>query len=91
MSEIVRPMERGQLTIPVAIRKQLGITSQTWLWVKLIGNNILIEPVEKATRSSLVKVLNKAAADRKIYWRRQDDLALKKIREKSMARLKEIV
>ena len=72
LNEIVRPMERGQITISVAIRKKLKITPQTWLWIKLIRNKILIEPVEKKSSPvSLSEYLLSSASDKQIYWKEE--------------------
>ncbi len=84
-------MERGQITIPVEIRKKLNITPKTWLWIKLIKNKILIEPVqEETTATSLQDFLLADASDNQIYWTKEDDEALKKIRKKSQKRLKDL-
>jgi len=91
-SEIVKPMERGQITIPINIRKKLNITPKTWLWVKLVQDRILIEPVlEKALPSSFSSYLNKSASDSKVYWTKQDSSALEKTRKKASQRLKRLV
>ena len=91
-SEIVKPMERGQITIPINIRKKLNITPKTWLWIKLVQDRILIEPVlEKTLPSSLSSYLNKSASDSKVYWTKQDSSVLEKVRKKSSQRLKRLV
>ncbi|MBU4210836.1 hypothetical protein KKC08_02340 [Patescibacteria group bacterium] len=88
--EIVKPMERGQVTIPVLIRKKLGITKKTWLWIRLMSDKtVLIEPVKKSViTTSFLKVLKQFVKDKKVYWRKEDDLGLKKIREKSVEDIK---
>lgn len=93
LKQIVRPMERGQITIPVAIRERLKITSKTWLWVKLIaGGKIVIEPVEKkATPDLLADYLKSFSSDTKIYWSKKDIENIKKIEKKSFKRLKKFV
>lgn len=91
INQIVKPMERGQITIPANIRKKLKITPQTWLWVKLIEEKILIEPVEKPVTSSIGDYIHKVASDRKVYWERQDELGLEKVRKKSLQRLQKFL
>ncbi|MBL7078140.1 hypothetical protein ISS42_00585 [Candidatus Shapirobacteria bacterium] len=89
---IVKPMERGQITIPIGIRKKLDITSNTWLWVKLVKNTIMIEPVESDSGSkSLSSFLLTFANDPKVYWKKSDALALEEVREKSKERLKRLI
>jgi AbrB family looped-hinge helix DNA binding protein len=44
MTKIVKPLPRGQITIPVEFRKKLGIGSDTILSISLKGNKIEIIP-----------------------------------------------
>lgn len=92
LNEIIKPMERGQITIPIKIRKKLNITPKTWLWVRLVQDKILIEPVlEKASLSSLSSYLNKSTSNPKVYWAKKDSSALEKVRKKSSQRMKRLV
>ena len=45
LTEIVRPLRRGQLTIPAEFRRRLGIGDDTLLQLTLHGNKIEITPV----------------------------------------------
>ncbi|HYU19350.1 MAG TPA: AbrB/MazE/SpoVT family DNA-binding domain-containing protein [Chloroflexota bacterium] len=40
--KVVRPLAKGQITIPVAIRRALGITESSLLEVSLRGDKIVI-------------------------------------------------
>lgn len=44
MTKIVKPLARGQITIPIEFRKKLGIGSKTILNLSLKGNKIEITP-----------------------------------------------
>ena len=44
-TEIVRPLRRGQLTIPAAFRRRLGISDYTLLQLTLYEDKIEIVPV----------------------------------------------
>ena len=44
MTKFVRPLSRGQITIPVGFRKKLGIDTNTILNLALRGNKIEITP-----------------------------------------------
>jgi len=44
MTKLVRPLSRGQITIPIEFRKKLGIDSNTILSLSLKGNKIEIVP-----------------------------------------------
>ena len=84
-------MERGQITIPAEIRKKLNITPETWLWVKLIKDKILIEPISKEKEEdSLQEFLLADVSDRQSYWTKEDDEALEKVRKNSQKRLKNL-
>lgn len=48
MTRLVRPLRGGQITIPAAFRKQLGITDETLLQVTLAGGELHIKPVRVA-------------------------------------------
>lgn len=90
IKQIVQPMARGQITIPIKIRKKLGIDEESWLWVKLIKNKIIIEPVEEKTGTSTQYFLKDSADDKSIYWTKSDTKSLKKVDQKSKKRLKEL-
>lgn len=45
ITKIVKPLSRGQITIPIEFRKKLGIGSNTILNLVLKGNKIEITPV----------------------------------------------
>ena len=44
MTKLVRPLSRGQITIPIEFRKKLGIDANTILSLALRGNKIEITP-----------------------------------------------
>ncbi|MDD5622539.1 MAG: AbrB/MazE/SpoVT family DNA-binding domain-containing protein [Actinomycetota bacterium] len=44
MTKIVKPLSRGQITIPIEFRRKLGIGSNTILNLSLRGNKIEITP-----------------------------------------------
>ena len=44
-TRIVRPLRSGQITIPAAFRRQLGITDETLLQVTLAEGELHIKPV----------------------------------------------
>lgn len=45
-AKVVRPLAKGQITIPIAIRRALGITESSLLEVRLEGNKIVISKLE---------------------------------------------
>lgn len=50
-TKIVRSLRGGQVTIPVAFRKELGIGDDTMLRMTLIGGELRIKPVQIAEPS----------------------------------------
>ena len=46
ISKVVRPLPKGQITIPIAIRRALGITDASLLEVRLQGDEIVISKLE---------------------------------------------
>lgn len=47
-TRLVRPLRGGQITIPAAFRRQLGITDETLLQVTLVEGELHIKPVQVA-------------------------------------------
>ena len=42
----VRVSSKGQITLPVAIRRQLGITSASRLQAEIVDNTIVLKPIK---------------------------------------------
>jgi len=83
-------LSRGQIVIPVEIRKKAGLVPRSLVKVKLtIENNIIIEPLEKK-KSSLAEFLEKMKNDKTIYWTKEDDKRRAKIKKLSIERLKKL-
>ena len=47
-TQLVRPLRNGQITIPVEFRRALHLTDQTMLQMTLVGEELLIRPVQMA-------------------------------------------
>ena len=45
--KVVKPLAKGQITIPVEFRKALGIDSDTLLDVSLVGDHLEIYPLRQ--------------------------------------------
>jgi AbrB family looped-hinge helix DNA binding protein len=45
LTKLVRPLPKGQITLPVEFRRRLGINSETILSLTLKGNTIEIVPL----------------------------------------------
>ena len=88
--DATKMLSRGQIVIPVEIRKKVGLVPRSLVKVKLtIENNIIIEPLEKK-KSSLAEFLEKMKNDKTIYWTKEDDKRRAKIKKLSIERLKKL-
>lgn len=87
---IVKPMTRGQITLPAPIREKLNITAETWLWVKMLEDDqVLLEPVEKTNMS--VKINNfliKSSHNTQALWLSDDQVYLDKLKIKAQEKMK---
>lgn len=46
MTQLVKPLRSGQITIPAAIREKLGMDSDTFLQIRLVEGELRIKPVK---------------------------------------------
>ncbi len=46
MTQLVRPSQRGQITIPVEFRKELDITEDTFLQVTIADGELRLRPID---------------------------------------------
>lgn len=53
LRKVVRPLPKGQITIPVAIRRALGITESSLLEIGLDGERIVFSKLDHIGDSSL--------------------------------------
>jgi len=89
--DIVRPMARGQVTLPIKIREQLNITPHTWLWVRVTDNKVVLEPVSPPqNQTNLAQTVQALAKLKKPLWHELDEKARQKTRQESIKRLKNI-
>jgi len=49
-ARVVQPLAKGQITIPVGIRRALGIDESTLLEIRLDGEQIVITKLPQSTR-----------------------------------------
>ncbi|MBW7960182.1 AbrB/MazE/SpoVT family DNA-binding domain-containing protein [Patescibacteria group bacterium] len=86
-----RVMSRGQLVIPIEIRKRAGLIGKSLVRILLTSDkNIVIEPM-KGKNYKLSSFLRDMSEDYKVYWSKEDDLKRKKIKALSTKRLKKLV
>ena len=58
-SEIVKPLPKGQITIPSAFRKQLGIDENSLLDISIKEGDIIVKPLRSIPTKYLRSYTNK--------------------------------
>lgn len=83
-------MTRGQITIPAEIRRRLDINEDSWLWVKLVKNKIIVELMDKQ-EETIEDYLAEAETDNNAYWfKDEEDEYLAKMDRKSKKKLEDM-
>jgi len=54
-SEIVKPLPKGQITIPATFRKQLGIDENTLLDISVKDGDLVVRPIKSIPAKYLRK------------------------------------
>lgn len=49
MMKYIKSFSQGQITIPKDFRDELGLENEFWMKLKIINQQIVLEPVEKKT------------------------------------------
>jgi AbrB family looped-hinge helix DNA binding protein len=55
LTKLVRPLPKGQITLPVEFRRRLGINSETILSLTLKGNTIEIVPLRPVPQQETLR------------------------------------
>ena len=63
--EVTVVSSRGQVVIPLAFRKRLGIRPGTKLMVLSDGHNLLLKPIERPTLNPFIRLIKKSSALKK--------------------------
>ena len=67
IKHVVKPMQRGQITIPQDIRDAMNITPNTYLWVKMQNNKrIIIQPVDDIDEGSGMNLKPNSELERRL-------------------------
>jgi len=89
--DMVKVMERGQVTIPLKLREFFNMQKGLRLWIRVDQDNkITLEPVQEDKKAKLKSFLEKAAKDTHAYWTKEDDKNLTMVRKKTMERVKSL-
>jgi len=89
--DMVKVMERGQVTIPLKLREFFNMQKGLRLWIRVDQDNkITLEPVQEDKKAKLKSFLEKATKDTYAYWNKEDDKNLTMVRKKTMERVKSL-
>lgn len=86
---LVSPQPRGQITLPVKLRKKYGIKPGVQVIVEDLGDKIALRPLTnplvimpKYSREEINDRLSKITKARKVLWTEEDDKQLAMLRKK---------
>lgn len=77
MTEVVKVTSKGQITLPVKIRKAIGLDKDSYLLVEQVGNYVLMKKAEVRMKE-IQKIFSKEAK-RKGITKKQLLKALRKV------------
>ncbi|OGG31593.1 hypothetical protein A3I51_02995 [Candidatus Gottesmanbacteria bacterium RIFCSPLOWO2_02_FULL_38_8] len=85
MTQLVKPLRSGQITIPASFREKLGIDSDTVLWINLVEGELRIKPVRITAKAGdtdwfkkLYKQFAKVRKEAKSYTEKEINQAINK-------------
>lgn len=81
MTEVVKVTSKGQITLPISIRKAIGISDDSYLLVEQIGDYVLMKKAE--VRMKEINRILGSEAKKKGITRKELLRALKTIQEKT--------
>ena len=83
MTEVVKVTSKGQITLPVKIRKAIGLDKDSYLLVEQVGNYVLMKKAEVRMKE-IQKIFSKEAK-RKGITKKQLMKALRKVQSETWA------
>jgi len=81
MTEVVKVTSKGQITLPIEIRKAIGLDKDSYLLVEQVGNYVLMKKAEVRMKE-IQKIFSKEAR-RKGITKKQLMKALKKVQSET--------
>jgi len=83
MTEVVKVTSKGQITLPIEIRKAIGLDKDSYLLVEQVGNYVLMKKAEVRMKE-IQKIFSKDAR-RKGITKKQLLKALRKVQSETWA------
>jgi AbrB family looped-hinge helix DNA binding protein len=65
MTEVIKVTSKGQITIPIEIRKKLQIKKESYIVVDMIGDYIIMKKVGLRLKE-ISEIISKSAKDKRI-------------------------
>lgn len=62
--EIVKVTSKGQVTIPVGLREKAGLKKGSYIYMKSLGDVVLMKRVEELGLEEISDILNRAAREK---------------------------
>lgn len=69
LSEVVKVTSKGQLTLPVNIRRDLALRDDSYLYVAKVGRLILMKKVDELTLDEISTILQELAREKGVTRR----------------------
>lgn len=66
VSEVIKVTSKGQLTLPVAIRRDLALREDSYLYVAKVGRLIVLKKVDELTLDEISTILQELAKEKGI-------------------------
>ena len=86
-TDVVKIMERGQITLPIEMRNILGLEAKSLVVVQLTDTkNLIIQPLQQK-KASLQDFIEEMSQDKNIYWTEEDEKLRLKNRKNSLQRI----
>ena len=86
-TDVVKIMERGQITLPIEMRNILGLEAKSLVVVQLTDTkNLIIQPLQQK-KASLQDFIEEMSRDKNIYWTEEDEKLRLKNRKNSLQRI----
>ncbi len=83
MTDVVKVTSKGQITLPISIRKAIGISDDSYLIVEQIGDYVLMKKAE--VRMKEINRILGSEAKKKNITRKELLRALKKVQKETWA------
>lgn len=89
ISEVIKITSKGQLTLPIDIRKELSLDKDSYLYVTKVGSVVVMKKVEKLSLDEISTILQSLAEERGItrnFLMKEVERAKKQLQEEKHAK-----